>query len=378
MEWKNDLIEREELLSLSSHAAFSAAHQRRVAWEGDYRSPYKRDTDAIIHSKAYNRYVDKTQVVYLVENDHITHRSLHVQLVSSYARGLAKVLRLNQDLVEAIALGHDVGHPPFGHEGELYLSALSKKYDNHSFTHSLQSCRLLSEIESLNLCLAVYDGFLCHDGGLCGPKYLPKFGKTWEEHEKEKQQKKLDPHVNIWPTTLEGCLVKVCDTVSYVARDLEDAILLKIIKREQIPDTVLGLTQKTILSRFAENLLVNSLNKEYVAVDEETYNALRTLRKFNFQYIYTYPALKIESTKIKQSYQLVFETLLQDYRRKKEDSYLWQNFLSNKSSAYLVSSSPIQQIVDYISGMTDSYFIRTMKKLILPQTIELENVHSAD
>ena len=133
--------------------------------------PYKRDVDRIVHSKAYARYVDKTQVAYLVENDHITHRSLHVQLVSNFARGIAEILRLNLDLVEAIALGHDVGHPPFGHEGEGYLSSLSKEYGNGPFAHPWQSCRLLTDIEPLNLGLAVYDGFLCHDGGMCGTKF---------------------------------------------------------------------------------------------------------------------------------------------------------------------------------------------------------------
>ncbi len=125
-----ELVEHKETQNLHQKATLSKNHRRYLEEEADHRLPYKRDVDRIIHSKAYARYADKTQVVYLVENDHVTHRALHVQLVSNFARGIAEILRLNLDLVEAIALGHDVGHPPFGHEGEGYLSALSQEYGN--------------------------------------------------------------------------------------------------------------------------------------------------------------------------------------------------------------------------------------------------------
>ncbi|MBS0637259.1 MAG: HD domain-containing protein, partial [Verrucomicrobia bacterium] len=146
--------------------------------------PYKEDVERIIHSKAFKRYSDKTQVVYLVENDHLTHRGHHVQLVSSFSRGLAKLLGLDVDLVEAISLGHDVGHPPFGHEGEGYLSEICKERGLGAYSHSSQSCRLLSVIEPLNLCFFVYDGFLCHDGGMRKPISTP-VSKTWQDHFRE-------------------------------------------------------------------------------------------------------------------------------------------------------------------------------------------------
>ncbi len=234
------IAESKEAEWLFFRAAFSKDHERLNGAEDDHRMPYKRDVDRILHSKAYARYIDKTQVVYLIDNDHITHRGLHVQLVSSFARGIAEILRLNLALVEAIGLGHDVGHAPFGHEGEGYLSALSIKYDNGVFTHPLQSCRLFSEIEPLNLGLAVYDGFLCHDGGMVGPNLIPRYGKSWDDHQAEKQEKKLHPEANIMPGTLEGCLVKLCDTISYLGRDIEDAINLGILKREDVPVTCLG------------------------------------------------------------------------------------------------------------------------------------------
>ncbi len=362
--------ERREEQVLFSHAAFSKNHERPGGAEDDHRLPYKRDVDRIVHSKAYSRYADKTQVVYLVDADHVTRRAIHVQLVSSFARGIAEILRLNVDLVEAIALGHDVGHPPFGHEGEVYLSQLSEEMGVGPFAHPAQSCRLFREIEPLNLGLAVYDGFLCHDGGMQGRQYQPNLGKTWEGHEAELKQKWAAPDVNIWPGTLEGCLVKLCDTASYLGRDIEDAIRLGIITRDQVPKTQLGTWNRDILSHVAADVIRESYESESLAMSEEVYESLKTIRCFNFENIYLHPKLKGESYKIERGYRIMCETLLNDYERKGEESHLYHNFLHNKAERYLETSTPGQQIIDYISGMTDTYFIRTLETLVLPQRIE--------
>lgn len=362
--------ERQEEESLHPKASLSKDHNRRFGPEDDHRLPYKRDVDRIVHSKAYTRYIDKTQVVYLIENDHITHRSLHVQLVSSFARGIAEILRLNLDLVEAIALGHDVGHPPFGHEGEGYLSELSQEFAGMPFAHPWQSCRLFTEIESLNLGLAVYDGFLCHDGGVQGNKFAPRFGKSWDDHHQDLHQKLQNPDGNIWPGSLEGCLVKLCDTMSYLGRDLEDAISLGIIKREDIPKTILGDSNRKILSVLAQDVIRNSYGKDYITLSDEAYAALKTMRKFNFEKIYNHPKLKVESSKVKRSYRILFEHLLYDLDKNREDSYMWSNYLSNKSERYLQTTQSPQRVIDFISGMTDNFFVRTIEKLIVPKHIE--------
>lgn len=363
-------IEREKTF-LHPKAAHSLDHSRREGAEDDHRLPYKRDVDRIIHSKAYARYTDKTQVVYLVENDHITHRALHVQLVSSFARGIAEILRLNLDLVEAIALGHDVGHPPFGHEGEGYLSDLSVEYGNGVFAHPWQSCRLFSEIEPLNLGLAVYDGFLCHDGGMGSTLLCPRLGKSWEDHLKERERKLLDPDHNIMPGTLEGCLVKLCDTMSYVGKDIEDAINLGILSRNLVPKTILGITNSEILSALARDVIKMSYEQDYIAMSQEVFEALKTLRNFNFEHIYVHPKLKVESNKIKYSYRILFELLLEDLESLKEGSYIWKQFISSKSDRYKNSTTPVQMVVDYISGMTDNFFVRTLEKLAMPRRIDL-------
>lgn len=364
--------EQKEEAFLFSKAAFSKDHHRPGEAENDHRMPYKRDVDRIVHSKAYARYVDKTQVVYLVDNDHITHRSLHVQLVSNFARGIAEILRLNLDLVEAIALGHDVGHPPFGHEGEGYLSALSTEYDNGPFCHPLQSCRLLSEIEPLNLGEAVYDGFLCHDGGMSTPAFTPAFGKSWKKHKEEKEEKQAHPEANIMPGTLEGCLVKLCDTMSYLGRDIEDAISIGILDRDNIPKTHLGITNREILSTLAADIIHHSYNKAYIAISEKSYEALQIIRQFNFKHIYTHPKLKVESSKIKIGYRILFCWLLEDMKEDLNQSYLWEHFLHKRSEKYLLSTTPVQMVVDYIAGMTDNFFVKTLEKIFVPSKIHLE------
>ncbi|KIC75870.1 Deoxyguanosinetriphosphate triphosphohydrolase-like protein [Neochlamydia sp. TUME1] len=368
--YRHALIKQEKAY-LHPLAARTSTHSRQAGNEEDYRLPYKRDVDKIIHSRAYARYNDKTQVVYLVDNDHITHRGLHVQFVSSFARGIAEILRLNLDLVEAISLGHDVGHPPFGHEGEEYLSELSIMFENGAFAHPLQSCRLFTDIEPLNLGLAVYDGFLCHDGAMSSSLIHPSFDKTWEDHFNDKKQKAREPDYNIIPGTLEGCLVKLCDTMSYIGKDIEDAIRLGIISKEQVPKTFLGTTNQEILATLAKEIIKVSYEQAYIGISMEAFEALKFLRDFNFAHIYVHPQLKVESSKIKRAYRLLFELLLEDLNHLNEESYVWKNYTFNKNEHYKNSTSLVQMVVDYISGMTDSFFIRTLEKLTLPRRIDL-------
>jgi dGTPase len=364
-------MKENEVQSLFRKAAFSQQHNRKVKEPEDFFPPYKQDLDRILQSKAVHRYSDKTQVVYLVHNDHLTHRGLHVQLVSAFARGIASALRLNIDLVEAIAIGHDVGHPPFGHEGEVYLSALTKELGLGAFSHARQSCRLLSEIEPLNLGFLVYDGFLCHDGGLKEHMASPRFSKNWEVHFAEQQGRLEEPEKDFAPASLEGCLVKMCDTVSYIGKDIEDAIILGIIKRDDIPNTKLGSTNKEILRACSDDLITNSYEKEYISFSDTVFSALRKLRAFNFERIYTYHKLKVQSSKIQDAYRLLYERLEKDYEQRNEESLLFKGFLHSKSHEYILKTTLAQKIVDYIAGMTDTYFVQTLETLVVPQQIIL-------
>lgn len=333
--------------------------------------PFQQDVEHIIHSKAFSRYTDKTQVVYLVDNDHVTHRALHVQLVSFYARSLAKKLSLNVDLVEAISLGHDMGHPPFGHEGEGYLSKITESLGLGAFSHARQSCRLVSSIEPLNLSFQVLDGFLCHDGGMKDRIVRPNSAKTFEDHLHERDMRLKDPEINLEPATQEAALVKMCDTISYLARDLEDAISLGIVKREEVPKTLLGKTNREILHTAGLDLVQQSLGNSHIAISQDVHQSLKVLRKFNFDRFYMHPSIKTESKKIQESYELLFETLLKDYKQKLEKSFLHSHFLHSRTPEYLEVEKNEQKVVDFIAGMTDRYFIATLQNLIVPQKIEL-------
>lgn len=364
-------VEEEEEKFFHKKATLSKHHSRYFGPEDDHRLPYQRDVDRIVHSKAYARYADKTQVAYLVDNDHITHRSLHVQLVAHFAKGVAEILKLNTSLVEAIALGHDVGHPPFGHEGEGYLSDLAAEYRGNPFAHPWQSCRLFRVVEPLNLGLAVYDGFLCHDGGMADRVLEPKWNKSWSDHFAELEEKLGNPDLNIAPATLEGCLVKIADTMSYIGRDIEDAISLGILDRKQVPETILGTSNREILSVLARDLIKSSYGKDYIAISEECFAALKVLRKFNFNTIYIHPLLKRESLRVKRGYRILFEFLLEDLQKEGESSFIWSEFLKKRSPGYLKETSTVDQVIDYISGMTDGFFVKTLERLMVPQQIDL-------
>jgi len=182
------LLNRRENEMLSPLAVRNADGVRRMPderMESDYRQAFSVDVDRILHSLAYARYIDKTQVFYLVKNDHITHRVLHVQLVSKIARTIGRFLSLNEDLLEAIALGHDIGHTPFGHDGEHFLSEICRNHGIGYFQHNLQSVHFLEKVEhkgeGWNLCLQTLDGILSHDGEIHNEKLLPVTDKTFAE-----------------------------------------------------------------------------------------------------------------------------------------------------------------------------------------------------
>lgn len=332
---------------------------------------YQRDVQSILNCKAYSRYMDKTQVIYLVQHDHITRRALHVQLVSHLARTLGKLLGLNVDLIEAISLGHDVGHPPFGHEGEEYLSQISIAWGEGPFAHAVQSCRLLETIEPLNLGLAVYDGFLCHDGGLKETHLIPVKDKNWQKHHEECEYKRLNPDVSITPMTLEGCLVKICDTISYSVRDLEDALRWNLLQADQVPESPFGKSPQSILDHLSEDLLRESVDKPWIRISQESDHLLRTLRKLNYKHFYFHPMLKKESERIRTGYQILCDFLLNEHASLGINSHLFQHFLVTKNEAYNASVTPARAVIDFVAGMTDGFFLRTLKSCVVPGSIEL-------
>ncbi|MFX1290644.1 MAG: deoxyguanosinetriphosphate triphosphohydrolase family protein [Promethearchaeota archaeon] len=351
----------------------------------DIRPPFFRDVDRIVHSKAFSRYIDKSQVFFDINNANITHRSLHVTLVSRVSRQIGRVLRLNTDLIEAIALGHDIGHSPFGHLGEELLNELSKDYKMGTFNHNAQGIRWLSRLEKrfpeqpakgLNLTLQVLDGILCHDGEVNEQKLKPvqRNGKKWEDHLKEYEDCFDKNILNRIPMSYEGIAVRFADTISYIGRDIEDAILLKLISRKDIPEVckeVLGDTNAKIINTLITDLLNYSLDNDVIGYSDEIFEALKELKAFNYDKIYTRRDLfkknSFEGTfvdSLRNKFKLIFTKCLRDLEEDNYDSPIFRDhieYIDDKS--YRSYFQPLKKknkltliVRDYIAGMSDKYF----------------------
>ena len=374
-------LDRQEEVRLATYATRSSQAIRRRFEERiqeGHRQDFAVDADRILHSRAYTRYIDKTQVFYLIEHEHISHRVLHVQLLSKIARTIGKYLRLNEDLIEAIALGHDIGHPPFGHDGERILSKLCEERGVGPFLHSVQGVWFLERVEKngrgLNLSLQVLDGILCHDGETHLERLAPDREKTFQRLEEEIHQKMTDPDMALKPMTLEGCVVRLADSISYVGRDLEDAITLNLISREELPATVaerLGRTNGAIVYSLVSDLITHSYNKNYVGYSPEVGGALKTLRDFNYRRIYDNPRIKQETGKIEGLFADLFQRFFRDVTAKQYHSPIWREYLAGMDEEYL-EQAPAIIVRDYLASMTDATFLRQCQELFFPQPLPLK------
>ena len=369
-------LDEQEAKRLSDRAALNRGATRRSLEERrdtDYRQGFSIDVDRIIHAHAYARYIDKTQVFYLIKNDHITHRVLHVQMVSKIARTIGRYLSLNEDLIEAISLGHDIGHAPFGHDGERYLSELCENYGIGSFQHNVQSVQFLDKVErkgmGWNLCLQTLDGILCHDGEVHNQMLQPVTEKTFNRLDRELETKKKDPRVSLIPMTFEGCVVRIADTIAYIGRDIEDAIRLNLIERSELPpDSVecLGNTNGTIVFNLVTDIIQTSFQKHYVAFSSDVSDALKRLKRFNLERIYLNPGIKTQSSNLKKLFGFLFEKYLSDIRHKDTSSVIFSRFLNGMSPAYSETHSSAEIVRDFIAGMTDEYFLNQCPDSIRP------------
>jgi dGTPase len=339
-----------------------------------HRQRFSIDGDRILHSLAYSRYIDKTQVFYLIKNDHITHRVLHVQLVSKIARTVGRLLGLNEDLIEAISLGHDIGHTPFGHDGEKFLSRLCESHGIGAFLHNIQSVRFLQDIErkgkGWNLTLQVLDGILCHDGELYSKNLEPLWSKDFDALDAEMLEKQKNPAIDLRPMTMEGCVVRMADIISYVGRDIEDAIRLGLIGRSDIPENparVLGDSNGTIVYCLVEDLVSQSLGAPFLCFSDEVGSALKELKTFNEEKIYRNPKVKEQTDKIALMFDLLFERYVVDLERGREDSEVFSGFLNGMCPRYRETTPDAGIVRDFIAGMTDEYFIRQCRHHFMPE-----------
>jgi dGTPase len=339
------------------------------------RTPFAVDRDRILHSGAYRRYQGKTQVFSFTNmfDEETSNRSLHTTYVSQISRTIAKMLHLNQELTEAIALGHDLGHPPFGHDGEVSLSKSCVKHGIGHFHHNIQSLNMVDYIalqgSGMNLTFQVRDGIISHDGEVHNTILTPDRNKTEDTINDYITAKKAGKKYSWMPATLEGCVVRISDTIAYIGQDIEDAIRLNIISRKDIPQDCaekLGDTNSMIIDKLVKSVILNSYEKDQVAFDEETSHYLLKLKKFNYTRIYTNKNVKQARKIIDKSMEILFDQYMEDILNKDHSSKVFTQFLNSKSEKYLNNFSDAEKVRDFIATMTDRYYNEEIKTYLLP------------
>lgn len=332
----------------------------------DFRTPFFRDIDRIIYTLAFVRYSDKTQVFSFKENDHLTKRMIHIQYVAKIARTIGRALGLNEDLIEAAALGHDLGHTPFGHVGEAILNEISLENNEGYFNHNVHSVRLLMYIENygkgLNITLQTLDAIMCHNGEFASQMYEVK-KKTKEEFLKEYESCYKDKSAikKLRPMTLEGAVVRISDLIAYLGRDIEDAKRMGLIDFSDIPLSIkenLGKSNREIVNTIVMDIINNSIGKDYIKLSDNVFKSIIELKKFNYENIYYKAYTEEEKDKLKLMLNTLFNKYMKDLENNNTDSNIIKSFLANMSDEYKNNNSNARIVIDYIAGMTDDYTLR--------------------
>jgi len=373
---QEDIKEREDA-NLSQYATKNHIGARRKPdARDDVRTRFARDSDRIIHTHAFTRYIDKTQVFFSVDNDHITHRVLHVQMVSKIGRTIGRSLRLNEDLIEAIALGHDIGHVPYGHIGERALSRLCVDHGIGQFHHNVESVHMLQTIEDRNLTLQVVDGIFTHNGEVHVQRLAPERDRDWDSLDRDIRMVMEGKMVGSPPPmTLEGCVVRFSDVIAYLGRDIEDAIELRLIEgTEEIPGGCkerIGTTNRDIINSLIIDLIENSYGEDHISFSREVSELVQRYRKFNNERIYVPVARQAGVDKVERMFGIQFETFLRDVEADNRGSNIFPHFIECEwiDADYLRTSNDAEKVRDYIAGMTDRYFNSLIEEAMLPSRV---------
>ncbi|HUV63230.1 MAG TPA: dNTP triphosphohydrolase [Sedimentisphaerales bacterium] len=375
-------------------ATITTKGRRRAQPPDDFRTDFQRDVHRIIYSQSFRRLRHKAQVFYFPQNDHITTRMDHVRFVASAARTVARCLGLNEDLAEAIGLAHDIGHPPFGHQGEEFLSRIFEKHNalkqvTPKFSHEVYGLRVVDwiakrdrERPGLNLTWEVRDGIISHCGEDFATCRLDPASK-----EKDLDQIKTREEAGN-PATLEGCVVRLIDKIAYVGKDIEDAIEVGILKEDNIPPRFrkeLGTTNGKIIGTFVEDMVVNSRNKGCIAISAKFGELLHELIEFNGEFIYHSPEAEGYKEQAGKTIEYLFDDLLAELRRTnrfQSSTYpdsgrsnsvplvyrVLQQFVNSDMKDVYKPDDPDELIVlDFIAGMTDSFAIRSVSDVFIPK-----------
>lgn len=338
------------------------------------RPAFARDIEKILNVPAYNRYAGKTQVFSFVENDDICRRGLHVQLVSRIARNIGGLLGLNTELIEAIALGHDVGHTPFGHAGERFLSACYHERTGRYFNHNVHSVRVLDRLYRRNVSLQTLDGVLCHNGEFA--QQVLRMGDTADFAALDASVEACNADERaiktLRPSTLEGCVVRVSDMIAYLGKDRQDAVDMGILRSlAPFESTVMGKGNAQIINNLTVDIVANSYGRDAIALSEGMFADLKRAKAQNYELIYGREGLSEDAgDTVSDMFEELYDRLLSDLRAGDEGSPVFKHhvdYLAAKSSSIdrddYLRTEPNQVVVDYMASMTDSYFMALYARL---------------
>jgi dGTPase len=377
------LLKSEERLSPFGKKSSESLGRKFPMKRDPFRLEFSRDETRILHSPPFRRLKHKTQVFLSPDNDHICTRMEHVLHVSSISSIIGRCLNLNTDLVSAIAKGHDLGHPPFGHAGERVLDELLKKQGIAAgFKHEIHGLRVVDMLTNmgagLNLTYEVRDGIVTH----CGERFERSVKP--DRRRDLRQLEKINDREH-YPSTLEGSLVRMVDRIAYLGRDLEDALKAGIIKKAEVPARIvknLGVENGRIIGCFVNDTIANSMDKDVIEMSGEVFELMKQLKEFNYERIYRNPEVMRKSAKAGSIIELLFHELDKIYRvsgRGRDVSYIRKlvrdaplmevffHFIRNTN--YTDRTPSWRVVTDYLAGMTDLFAERTFGQLFLPSPV---------
>jgi dGTPase len=377
------LLQDEERLSPFARKSSQSLGRKSPLKQDPFRLDFARDETRILHSPPFRRLKHKTQVFLSPDNDHICTRMEHVLHVSSIAAVIGRCLKLNIDLINAIAKGHDLGHAPFGHAGERALDTqLRAQGVTEGFGHEVHGLRVVDKLTNygagLNLTYEVRDGIVTH----CGEKFERRIVP-----DRTRDMKNLESITDRsgYPGTLEGCLVRMVDRIAYLGRDLEDGIKAGFVKKSDIPAEVargLGSDNGKIIGRFVNDVIATSVDKDAIEMSGETFELMKVLKDFNYQHIYMHPDVVQKSRKSDRILELLFHEFsrILDKSGRRSDAAFTATALEDapslsiffdfiKNSNYTEKTPTWRIVADYVAGMTDLFAERTFMELFLPTPV---------